>query len=271
MRFFVGIHHPNDARHVPAAFISVNTLRGRKSDFVVNDWIMDSGAFSTIAKHGGYPRDVADYARQIHRWKSCGNLLAAVTEDYMCEPQMLQRTGLTVQQHQQLTIDRYDQLITLVPDVCILPVLQGYQPQEYVDHLRMYGSRLAYGAWVGVGSVCKRNVNPAAIATVLDTILAERPDLRLHGFGIKKTALLSPAVRAALISSDSMAWSFAARYEGRDGNDWREAVGFAAEIQGICRVDAEVAYMAALATGDPFADFRWLTWCRQGYWWPQGR
>lgn len=32
-------------------FVSVNRLRNRKSDFRVRDWIMDSGAFTTIAKH----------------------------------------------------------------------------------------------------------------------------------------------------------------------------------------------------------------------------
>jgi hypothetical protein len=33
-------------------------------------------------------------------------------------------------------------------------------------------------------------------------------------------------VRARLHSADSMAWSFAARWEGRNRNDWREAKNF---------------------------------------------
>jgi hypothetical protein len=41
MRFFCGLHQPNDARHFDAAFISVNRLRGRKSPFLVGDWILD--------------------------------------------------------------------------------------------------------------------------------------------------------------------------------------------------------------------------------------
>lgn len=51
MRFFVGLHQPSDAQHFDAVFVSVNRLRNRKSDFRVRDWIMDSGAFTTIAKH----------------------------------------------------------------------------------------------------------------------------------------------------------------------------------------------------------------------------
>ena len=72
---------------------------------------MDSGAFSTIARHGGYPRPVHEYAGHIKRWRNNGNLLAAVAQDYMCEPQMLAKTGLTVADHQRLTIERYDDLL----------------------------------------------------------------------------------------------------------------------------------------------------------------
>jgi hypothetical protein len=47
--------------------------------------------------------------------------------------------------------------------------------------------------------------------------------LRLHGFGLKLTALSSSVVRGCLYSADSMAWSYAARRQGRDVNDWNEA------------------------------------------------
>lgn len=230
MRFFVGLHQPSDAKHFDAAFISVNRLRGRKSAFAVGDWIMDSGAFSTIATHGGYRGPVSEYAAQIRRWKGNGNLLAAVAQDYMCEPHMIARTGLSVAEHQRLTIERYDDLMAEDVGVYIMPVLQGYAPEDYVSHIRQYGERLKPGAWVGVGSICKRNGKPDAIEQVLSTIRAERPDLRLHGFGLKATALGSGAVRDVLYSADSMAWSYAARVNGRNGNDWREARAFAHTI-----------------------------------------
>lgn len=50
-------------------------------------------------------------------------------------------------------------------------------------------------------------------------------------FGLKITALKSPRVRRLLWSADSMAWSFAARYEGRNPNDWREARRFARAVR----------------------------------------
>lgn len=185
---------------------------------------MDSGAFTQILKHGGYTEGVEEYAEQVRRWSSNGTLLAAVAQDYMCEAHMLKITGMTIPDHQRLTVERYDALLTCdVGGVYILPVLQGYDPDDYVRHVAMYGDRLAPGAWVGVGSVCKRNGNPAAIVRVLQAIKNVRPDLRLHGFGLKSTALSSPHITALLHTSDSMAWSFAARREGRSPNDWREA------------------------------------------------
>lgn len=234
MRFFTGLDEVSHAKHFDAAFISVNRLRRRKGPFAASDWIMDSGAFSTILKHGGYPHPVSEYAEQIRRFAGCGNLLAAVAQDYMCEEHMLAITGLTVLEHQRLTISRYlDLLAEDVGGVYIMPVLQGYEPAEYVDHLTQYGDLIAPGAWVGVGSVCKRNGNPRAVAAVLHAIKEARPDLRLHGFGLKKTALADSFIVSMLHSADSMAWSYAARREGRDHHDWAEAAKYAAEIASI--------------------------------------
>lgn len=249
--FFPGVHHPHNAAKVRRAFISDNALRRRKGPFPVNQWIKDSGAFSIIDQHGGYPEPPEAYAARIKRWSTNGELLAAVSQDYMCERHMLKRTRALpvalrmfrrgyidrvdwreiVRIHQRWTIKRYDRLIRCdLGGVYLMPVLQGYDPQDYVDHLRMYGDRLAHGAWVGVGSVCKRNANPGAVAAVLFAIKQERPDLLLHGFGVKTTALGDGLVRELLTTADSMAWSFAARYEGRDGNDIGEAIRFAERI-----------------------------------------
>lgn len=124
---------------------------------------------------------------------------------------------------ERLTIERYDAIrAALDPSLPLMPVLQGALPEHYVDHLRTYGDRLTFGMWVGVGSVCKRNGYPHEIAAVLRAIKADSPDLRLHGFGCKLTALSSAEVRAALHSADSLAWSYAARKQGRNPNDWRE-------------------------------------------------
>jgi hypothetical protein len=110
-----------------------------------------------------------------------------------------------------------------------MPVLQGYAPADYAAHVRAYGDRLAPRAWVGVGSVCKRNAarrhrgGPAG-----DQAGAARPPLAWLRCEANRPHL---AARARLLfSADSMAWSFAARYENRDGNDPAEAVRYQRRI-----------------------------------------
>lgn len=229
--FFVGLDRTTHAHRFERVCISVNRLRERKSDFEVGEWIMDSGAFTEISTHGRYREGPEEYAAQIRRWSRCGRLLAAITQDYMCEPFILEKTGLTVADHQRLTIERYDALLAQSLPVYLMPVLQGFRPEEYVAHLRQYGERLRPGMWVGVGSICKRNSSPGEIEAVLAAIHAARPDLRLHGFGVKLTSLRSGVVRSLLWTADSMAWSFSARKQGRNAHDWREADRFVRRVQ----------------------------------------
>jgi len=212
--------------------ISINSLRDRKRPFRVNSWVMDSGAFTELSTYGQWRTTPEEYASNIERLKHNGNLVAAVTQDLMCEPVILKKTGLTIKDHQTITIERYRQLIHLT-DVYIMPVLQGYSPPSYSAHVRQYGSLLKHDQWVGVGSVCKLNGNPNRIEDILLAIKTERPDLRLHGFGLKLTALKRPTVRALLHSSDSMAWSYAARKEDASEHDPRRALAYAARIEAL--------------------------------------
>ena len=240
LNFYVGLHHPRRAAEFDLAFISINALAHRPNGFQPNRWVMDSGAFTEVTNHCGYRTGVEEYAAQIRRFARCGHLERAVAQDFMCEAHVceivlgLPRGTITAEQHaaqvlvhQRLTVERYDALVACdTAGVEIMPVLQGQSPEDYARHVRMYGDRLKPGAWVGVGSVCKRQGSPEAIIAVLDAILAERPDLRLHGFGVKLTALKRPEIVARLFSADSMAWSFSAKKQGRKGHDFREACWF---------------------------------------------
>ena len=212
--FFIGCPSPAKAQHFARCMVSINALRKRQSDFIVNDWILDSGAFTELSRFGHYRHTVEVYAREALRWSRCGNLLAAVSQDYMCEPFILEKTGLSVSEHQRLTIERYDALLSVLQETSlpVMLVLQGYRVSDYLTHLDACGSRLQPGAWVGVGSVCKRNARPDEIADILRAIKNKRPDLRLHGFGVKLTALESREVREILYSADSMAWSYPSRF-----------------------------------------------------------
>ena len=232
VEFYPGLHQPADAKHFALACISIKRLWRRLKTVLCSNVLIDSGAFTELFLHGRYRHGVEEYAGELYRlWtKGVVQIRAAVAQDYMCEPFILAKTGLTIEEHQRLTIERYDALVAelerLFGGECpfhVMPVLQGFAPQDYVNHICMYGDRLKPGMWVGVGSVCKRQGDPRAIMRVLQAIAAERPDLLLHGFGVKITSLLHAGVRALLATADSMAWSFAARKQGRNANDWREA------------------------------------------------
>ena len=162
---------------------------------------------------------------------------AAVSQDYMCEPFILEKTGLTVEEHQWLTIKRY-RLLCEMTDAYIMPVLQGYQPEEYVRHIYMYGRLLGDCQWVGVGSVCKRNSRVSDIENVLMAIKAKNPALQLHGFGLKRTALTSDIVARCLWSCDSMAWSYQARRMGGNRNGLTEAQEYVQVVNTLKRQGA---------------------------------
>jgi len=144
------------------------------------------------------------------RWSvQTQNLAWAAVQDWMCEPVIRERTGLTVADHQRLTIQSYLDLSALAPEIEWLPVLQGWQRGDYLDHVRQYeraGVRLEVLPLVGLGSVCRRQ----------DTLMAEeliaelsRAGLAVHAFGIKTRGLRR--VAHLLESSDSLAWSTRAR------------------------------------------------------------
>jgi len=230
MIFYTGIFDIPQMVSFDHAFLSANRLRRRKSDFPANNWIMDSGAFTEISMFGHYRHPVSEHADLINRWAVCGNMELAVAQDYMCEPFILAKTGMTVLDHQRLTIERYDELLALT-DQPIMPVLQGFWPMEYLRHIDLYGGRLKPGMRVGIGSVCKRNGTPKAIVDVIWALKAEAPELLYHGFSVKYTALLNAYIHDALYSADSMAWSFAARKQGRDGNSVIEALEYTEKIR----------------------------------------
>jgi hypothetical protein len=241
MLFFIGWHQPvngpSGCGEFDYAMISVNRLLKRRSKFAVKKWILDSGAFTRLTSGQGH-LPINEYAQEILRWNGNGELLAAVSQDYLCDFFVRKHTGLTIRESQKNTVQRYDDLTSILMlgqgngrSPYIMPVLQGYEPKDYVRHLEEYGDRLKHGAWVGVGSVCRRNSKPGEIEVVLITIHNARPDLKLHGFGLKKTALTSSIVWDILYSADSQASTFAAWREGINHNDPRHAIEYAASLR----------------------------------------
>lgn len=234
MKFYCGICNVSDCWPFARVMVSINRLRNRKGSFRVNDWILDSGAFTELTSYGKYRHEPEEYAEQIKRWATNGNLQIATTQDYMCESFVLEKTGLSISEHQDLTIERFLRIKNHVNSVDIMPVLQGFSVSDYVTHIKKYGKIIKHGSWVGVGSVCKRNSDPVVIEDILMAIKSERPDIKLHGFGLKLTAFSSQIVKGCLYSADSMAWSFDGRMEKGEkslAHDPRQALKYCAKVQ----------------------------------------
>lgn len=212
--FYLGTHRPHWLRLVSRPlFVSRRTLsRVKEPPRATCTWALDSGGFSELSLFGAWQTPAEQYAAEVVRWKdSIGRLSFAAIQDWMCEPFITAKTGLSVSEHQRRTVASLLRLRELAPSVPWLPVIQGYSLSSYFECVRCYervGVDLATFPRVGVGSICRRQSGEEA-AEILRELSACK--FNLHGFGLKLSGLRLSA--AVLKSADSMAWSFNARRE----------------------------------------------------------
>jgi hypothetical protein len=218
-RLYLGTHQVSWLARpdMPPLFISANRLSGRKRlPRAAVPWALDSGGFTELRDHGRWRTTAAQYAATVRRLADgIGRLEWAAPQDWMVEPFMLAKTGLTVAGHQRLTVNNYTDLMALDPQLPVVPVLQGWTLDDYLRCADLYaaaGVDLAAAPVVGVGSVCRRQAG-GQIATIVSTLAGH--GIRLHGFGVKTGGLRRYA--DYLTSADSLAWSYGARRAGMDG------------------------------------------------------
>lgn len=173
-------------------------------------WFLDSGGFSELTQFGAWTITPRAYVAEVCRYaREIGRLELVAPQDWMCEPWLVKKTGLSVRAHIRRTVDNFVQLRDLAPDLPWVPVVQGWTLDDYrrcVDAYARAGVDLAGMRRVGVGSVCRRQSTRDA----LEIFRGLRAlGLSLHGFGVKTAGFRS--YRSLLASADSMAWSFGAR------------------------------------------------------------
>jgi DGQHR domain-containing protein len=209
-------------------FVSRRTLgRLKRLPRALAPWALDSGGFTELSMHGGWQTTSRQYAAEVRRFQDeIGQLRFAASMDYMCEPPIVRRTGLSVAEHQRRTVDGYLRLLDIAPDLPWMPVVQGWS--AHGDHLRcvdLYeqaGIDLHTLPCVGVGTICRRQDTESAERIVTD--LHERIGCRLHGFGVKLSGLRT--FHTYLASADSMAWSYGARKREREARLWAPGIPF---------------------------------------------
>lgn len=189
---------------MPPLFISHRRLRSRKAlPGARGPWALDSGGFTELNMHGAWKTTEAEYVEAVDRYQTeIGRLEWAAPMDWMCEPAVIAKTGLTVREHQERTVQNYLDLRGYGPFV---PVLQGQHQGDYEVCIDLY-SDAGVDLWaepiIGLGTVCRRQ-NAPEITCIVNALAST--GLHLHGFGMKSAGLAR--VSHLLASADSMAWS----------------------------------------------------------------
>lgn len=214
MKFYLGTHHDGWLAEVSVPlFVSRRRLSIRtRLPRACGSWALDSGGYSELSMYGEWRTTPKQYAEEIIRYNDeCGGLEWAAQQDWMCEPWILRKTGKTVKEHQWNTVLNYIDMQTRGLPVNIIPVLQGQTVDDYLRHIETFyecGISLENLPVVGLGSVCRRQ-NTGEIGRIAATIASM--GIKLHGFGVKIEGI--ERYGALLESSDSMAWSYDARYD----------------------------------------------------------
>lgn len=213
MRFYLGTHQVNwlGVLEVPL-FVSVRRIKAIKAlPRALAPWALDSGGFSELSLYGQWQTSPKEYAQEVRRASSViGRLEWAAIQDYMCEPVILAKTGLTLEEHQKRTVESYRTLRELAPEIQWAPVLQGFSLEDYQRCLELYQSipdiDLYKEPIVGLGTMCRRQ-GTAEAERIVKHFSFE--GLKIHAFGFKMRGLQK--THFDLASSDSLAWSLHAR------------------------------------------------------------
>lgn len=198
----------------PNVMINYASYSGKVWDSVKRLFI-DSGGYSFIKGMGEYETSHEEYLSWIEQVKP--ELFAL--RDYPCEPDVLEKHGRTVDEHQSMTTRDHRELMDKIDCRNInadpVAVVQGRSVDEYLQHVDDLKAHGLLTDVLGVGSVCGRHavkeIKP--IIKAIDEATPKR--VSLHGFGLKIQSLQVPEVYNRLNSADSMAYSYSARTDSR--------------------------------------------------------
>ncbi len=214
MKLYLGVWQKNLADAAPQFMFSARKLMDYKNPVSFGkhkSWFMDSGAFSEININGHYTYSIDKYLKcvELHQPSLFFNM------DFMCEPFVIQKTNLSIAEHQVLSTINQMKIMDSLKNYNIkgqfAGVIQGWEIDDYLAHIDLLRSNNLILPYMGIGSICRRNATEQIIA-IIEAVKKELPYTKLHGFGIKTEVLQDKRVHHWLHSGDSMAWSFAGRY-----------------------------------------------------------
>lgn len=228
---------------VASMYDKKNGLRINKSMIpaTVKRLFVDSGGFSFASKWGEYPFTVEEFVSFVGLLSDEFPVTEVAIMDYPCEPSVnrsiLKNNATRIRATVSNALDCMDADCSLP----WLPVVQGYELNEYLWCLELYRNNLIsvdnFSYWA-IGSLCARK-KTGGLRRII-TKLKEEINQAIHVFGMTITALRDPQIFFSVESSDSGAWSFMANNEQKaiDLKEYKRKIerlmlGF----EGQCKLD----------------------------------
>jgi hypothetical protein len=208
------LDHVSYIHHVENMCWSFKQLRKRKKELPKcrGKFLMDSAGFTELSNYGKYTFDIPEYLSCVRRF----NPDYFVNMDWMCEPSIIQKTKENIQYHINATIENYYDMIQQLTEDEIrrsIPVIQGWCIQDYLYCIEGYEKNGLIMPYMGIGSICRRG-STREIAKIISIIKGELPNVKLHGFGVKKS-VIDILPNGVLHSIDTAAYMFGKKYNGR--------------------------------------------------------
>lgn len=166
---------------------------------------IDSGGFQATATWDmSFPYE----PRRLYEWAESIDADYVAMPDFACEPELhetsvMHRVARTVEEHAyaQHQYDEGDYSFDLIP------VLQGYYPEQYEACVRMFEQEGLIRDYMAIGTVCKRDsVN--AIHNVVESIEQLLPNTEFHMFGMTLNAWKDRRMWGRFRSADTAAWNW---------------------------------------------------------------
>jgi len=170
---------------------------------------LDCGGYVFFNEHGYFPFTAAAYLNLVAYLKP--DYYASM--DYPCEPSISSAlSGMDVMARIRATVENCQLLADMecMTGGSLVPVIQGWQVEDYQFCLDLYLSAGLIRPYMAVGSMCTRS-NTAEIADLVIGVhaAATRAGVKqLHFFGLKRSDYLRP-VQYLIHSQDSAAVYYA--------------------------------------------------------------
>jgi len=176
---------------------------------------VDCGGFYN-SLGGNYKTSDIEYLNYV---KSVNADLFAL-RDYTCEKEVCKRLKTTPKEQIKKTFEHHLRMLEYLNDFYLeynnkkalaVPVLQGYELEDYLHCLDLYRSNGILSTYIAIGSLCRRNAT-REITEIIGKIREELPNwTMIHAFGIKLPAIKK--IWNICDSIDTGTWDYASRWD----------------------------------------------------------